>query len=107
MIGMARFPVGKDDGAGTEFADDSSEGKFVLAGRLHVGVGDVDGAAPGNFQDFCGCGCFFGADFRSAASAHFAGGEIEYAGFVALCVGFKESAAAGEFDVVGVGGDCQ
>jgi hypothetical protein len=45
------------------------------------------------------------ADFGRAARAHFAGGEIEYAGFVALGVGFEKCAAAGEFNVVGVGGD--
>ena len=78
---------------------------LVLAGWLHVGIGNVNGATPGNFQDFCGEGGFFGANFGSAAGAHFAGGEIEDAGFVAALRHFEERAAAGEFDVIGMGGD--
>jgi len=45
------------------------------------------------------------AGFRSAERTHFAGGEVEDAGFVAGLCHFEESAAAGEFDVVWMCGD--
>ena len=105
MIGVASFPVRDNDRARAKLTDDASDRELVLAGGLHVGIGDAEGSAPGNFQDSRGEGCFFGADFRIAACAHFAGSEIEDSGLVTLGAGFEERAAAGEFDVVGMGGN--
>jgi len=104
MVGVTGLPVRKNNGARAQFADHASYGEFVLARGLYVGVGYVHRAAPRDFQNFCrDCG-FFGANFWSASGAHFSGSEIENAGFVALLVRFEERAAAGEFDVIGMGG---
>jgi len=105
MIGVACFPVGDDDSAGAEFANGGGEAEFVLTRGLDVGVGNAEGAPVFYFENFCGEGGFFGAGLGSAECAHFAGGEVEYAGFVTGLGHFEESAAAGEFDVVGMCGD--
>lgn len=77
----------------------------MLAAGLDVGVGNAERAAPACAKDLCGLGSFLGTEFGSATGAHFAGGEVEDAGFVAGVSHFQESAAAGEFHVVGMGGD--
>jgi len=77
----------------------------VLAAGLNVRVGDAKGAAPADFKEFGGLGGFFGARFRGAAGPHFAGSEVQNAGFVAAVGHFQECAAAGEFHVVGMGSD--
>ena len=105
MIGMAGLPVGNDDGARAKFADGGGEAEFVSAGGLDVGVGDTEGSAVFYFEDFRGGGGFSGATFGRAQCAHFASGQVEDAGFVAGLRHFEESAAAGEFNVVGMGGD--
>ena len=105
VVGVARFPVGDDDGFWAQLAKDSGETEFVLAGGLDIGVGNAEVAAPLHTEDLGGFGSFFGARFGSAAGAHFAGGEIEDAGLVAALGHFEERAAASEFDVIGVSGD--
>src|SRR6202035_4508643 len=90
---------------GAKVADELREAHFVLAGGLHVRVGHTEVAAPGDFQDFGSEGGFFRACFRSAARAHFTGSKVEDAGLVSLMRHFDEGATAGEFDVVGVGGN--
>jgi hypothetical protein len=105
VVGVARFPVGEDDGFGAKLAKDGGEAEFVLAGGLDVGVGNAEGATPGYAEELCGFGGLLGARFGTAAGAHFAGGEVEDACFVAALRHFEERAAAGEFDVIGMGGD--
>ena len=105
VVGVARFPIRKDHGVGAEVADELREAHLILASGLHVGVRDAEVSAPGNFQDFSGEGGFFRAGFGRAAGAHFAGSKIEDAGLVALLRHFEQRAAAGEFNVVRVGGD--
>jgi len=107
VVWVTRFPVGKNDGVRARLADFSGEGEFVLARWLDVRIGNTETAAIADSQNFGGAGSFFGARFRSATSAHFAGGEVKDAGFVALLRGLEEGAAAGEFDVVGMGGDSE
>src|SRR5437870_3701239 len=104
---MARLPVGKNHSAWTKLANELREPEFVLARRLDVGIRDAEITAPGNFQDLGGkCG-FFSARFGSAARAHFAGSEVENASLVAFLRHFEKGAAAGKFNVVGMGSDCQ
>ncbi len=107
VVGVACFPVGEDDGLRAKLAKDSGEAEFVLPGGLDVGIGNAEGAAPLRAEELGGFGGFLGARFGSAAGAHFAGREIENAGFVAALRHFEERAAAGEFDVIGVSGDCE
>lgn len=74
VIGMARFPVRKNDGAGAKFANDLREAEFVLTRGLDVGIGNAEIAAPGNFQDSSSESGFFCTRFRSATRAHFTSG---------------------------------
>ncbi len=105
VIGMARFPIGENHGPGAELSNDLRQAEFILPRWLDVRIRNTEISAPGNFQD-SGSECgFFGACFRSTTRAHFTGGEIEDAGFVAALGHFQKGAAAGEFDVVGVGSD--
>ena len=83
VVGMACFPIWKDDGFGTELANDRGQTELVLAAGLDVRVGYAEGAAPADAKNLGGLGGFFGAGFGSAASAHFAGGEVQDAGLVA------------------------
>ena len=76
----------------------------MLAAGLDVGVRHTEVATPAYAKELGGFGGFFGANFGGATRAHFAGGEIENARFVASVGHFQECAAAGEFHVVGVGG---
>ena len=46
VVGVAGFPVGKDDSFGAKLADDGGEAELVLAAGLDVGVGNAEGAAP-------------------------------------------------------------
>jgi len=107
MIGVAGLPVGEDDCFGTEVADGGGQAKLVLAAGLDIGVGDAQGASPTGAEDFGGFGGFFGAYLGSAASAHFAGGEVEDRSFVAELGHFQHGTAAAEFYVVGMGGDSE
>src|SRR5882724_5109086 len=107
MVGMASLPVGEDDGFGAEFADDGGEAELVLAGWLDVGIGDSKGATPLDREELGGSGGFLGADFGRTTCSHFAGSEIENSGLIAALGHFYQRAAAGEFDIVRVGGDSQ
>ena len=105
MVGVAGLPIGNDDSVRAEFSDGGGEAEFVSAGSVHIRVGHAECSAVFYFEDFCGERGFFGAGFGRAERAHFAGGKVEDAGFVAGLRHFEESAAAGEFNVVGMGGD--
>ncbi len=74
VVGVAGFPVGKDDGFRAELPDHGGETQLVLTGGLNVGVGDAEGAAPFDREELGGFSGFFGADLRGTARAHFAGG---------------------------------
>src|SRR5271156_5958322 len=71
------------------------------------GAGAPQGALQPGAEDFGGLGGFFGAYLGSAASAHFAGGEVEDRSFVAELGHFQHGTAAAEFYVVGMGGDSE
>jgi hypothetical protein len=105
MIRVAGFPVRNDDGARAKFADGGGKAEFVFAGGLDIGIGNAESAAVFHFENFCCESGFFGAGLGRAECAHFSSGEIEDARFVAGLRHFEESAAAGEFNVVGMCGD--
>src|SRR5690348_18331376 len=79
----------------------------MLARGLYVGVGHAEYAAVADLEDLSSALGFLRAGFRSAARAHFAGGEIEDASFITLLSHFQQRAAAGEFDVVRMSGDSE
>ena len=105
MVGVAALPVGKDDDAGTQAAQDGGDLEAVFVGVLDVAVGEIERFAVGDVED-AGCGFGFGGALGGgAAGAGFALGEVEDAGAPAAGVHDEEGAAAGLFDVVAVGGD--
>jgi len=105
VIGMAAFPVGKDDRVRLEFAEDFGDGNFLFVGDGETGVGEAEVAADFHAENFRGdCG-FAEASFRSATRAGFTAGKVENASAISCLRHFENSAAAGEFDVVGMGGD--
>ena len=105
MVGVAGFPIRKNDGFGPELSNDGGQTELVLAAGLNIRVGNAKRAAPAYAKYLGGFGGLFGAGFGSAAGTHFARGEVEDAGLVAGVRHFQERAAAGEFHVVGVGGN--
>src|SRR5580692_5433725 len=58
VVRVTGFPIRKDDGFGTELADDCGEAEFVLAAGLDVGVGDAEGATPAYPEELGGLGGF-------------------------------------------------
>jgi hypothetical protein len=105
VVGMTALPVGKDDDAGTQAAEDGGYLEAVFEGVLDVAVGEIEGFAVGYVED-AGGGVGFGFAVGSGASrAGFALGEIEDAGAPAAGLHGEEGTAAGLFDVVAVGGD--
>jgi len=105
VIGVACFPVRKNHGVRLKITDDLRQAQFVLASGLDVGVRDAEVAAPGNAQDFRGERGLFRARFRCAARSHFTSGQIEDACLIALLGHLDQRAAAGEFNVIGMGRD--
>src|SRR5277367_1939133 len=66
MVGVAGFPIRKNDSFGPKLSNDAGEAEFVLAAGLDIGVWHAKRAAPPYAKDLGGFGCFFGAGFGSA-----------------------------------------
>src|SRR5712692_2987993 len=107
VVGMASFPIGEDDGFGAELADSQRKAELVLASGLNVRIGDAQRLAVAYAEQLCSLGGFPGAGFRSAARAHLTRRQIQDAGLVAALRHLEERAAAGQLDVVRVGGDSE
>src|ERR1700733_4207596 len=105
MVGMPALPVGKNDDAGTQTAQDGSQLQTIDQRVFDVAVGQVERFAMGNIQDAGGFGGFGLAVGGGAAGAGLSLGEIEDAGSPATGVHGQKSAAAGLFDVVAMGCD--
>ncbi len=105
VVGVAALPVGEDDDAGAEAAEDGGDLEAVGEGVLDVAVGEVESFAVGDIED-AGGGVGFGfALGGGAASAGLASREVEDAGAPAARVHDEERATAGLFYIVAVGGD--
>ncbi len=102
VVGVAALPVGKDDDAGTETAEDGGDLEAVLEGVLDVAVGEVEGFAVGYVEDACGIVGFGFALSGCASRAGLALGEIEDAGAPASGVHCEQRAPAGLLDVITV-----
>jgi hypothetical protein len=105
MVGMAALPVGQDDYARAETAEDGGDFEAVGEGVFYVAIGEVEGLAVGDVEDSRGGVGFGFAVGCGASSAGFALGEIEDGGAPAAGLHGEESAAAGLLDVVAVGGN--
>ena len=80
MVGVAALPVGKDDDAGAQTAEDGGDLETVLEGVLDVAVGEVEGFAVRYVEDACGIVGFGVALGGGATGAGLAVCEIEDAG---------------------------
>src|SRR6266568_4562766 len=107
MVGMTRLPIGEDDGFRAELTDHGGETQFVLAAWLNVRVRHSQSAAPLYREELGGFLSFLGASFWRATRSHLAGGKVEDSGFVSALRHLQQRAAASEFHVVRVRGDCQ
>ena len=107
MIGMARLPIGKDDGVRAQFADDLGKTQLVRTSGLDIGIRHGKRVAPGNAKKPGRGGCFLGAGLWCAASSHFALGEIKDTSLITDPRHFQERASASQLDIVGVSGDGQ
>ncbi len=102
---MAALPVGEDDDARAETAEDGGDLEAVGEGVFDVAVGEVEGFAVGDVEDAGGVVGFGLTLGGSAAGSGLSAGEIEDGGTVAFGLHGQESAATGLFYVVAVGGD--
>jgi hypothetical protein len=67
MVGVAALPVGKDDDARAETADDFGDFEAIFQGVLEGAIGEIKGFAVGDFED-CGGGSGLGFSFSSGAA---------------------------------------
>ena len=105
VVGVAALPVGKDDYAGTEAAQDGGDLEAVFLVVLDVAVGEIESLAMGDAEDGGG-GLGFGGSLGSGATgAGFSSGEIEDAGAPAEGLLDEEGAAAGLLDVIAMSCD--
>ena len=103
VVGMAPLPIGKDDDAGAQAAEDGGDLEAVFEGVLDVAVGEVEGFAMGDAED-AGGGVGFGGTLGGGASGtRLAAGEIEDAGAPAEGLLDEEGASAGLLYVIAVG----
>jgi hypothetical protein len=105
VVRMAGLPIGKDDDAGAEEAQDARDFDSILEGVLDGAIGEFEGLAPSDAEKFCGFGGFGGAFVRCAAGTGLALGEIEDGGAQTARCHAQKGSATGLFDVVAVGGD--
>jgi hypothetical protein len=105
VVRVAALPVGQDDDAGAQAAENSCDLETVLVGVLDVAVRQVEGFAVGDVEDAGSGSSFGGTVCGSAAGAGFALREVENAGAPAASMHGKQSASAGLLDVIAVGGD--
>ena len=105
VIGVASLPIGQNDDAWTQTAENGSDLEAILVFVLDIAVGKVEGFAVSDVED-AGCrrglGCTVG---RGAAGAGFALSKVEDTGTPAVGVHGQQSTPAGLFDVVAVGGN--
>ena len=80
MVGVACLPVGQDDDAGAQTAQDGGDFDAVLEACFRGAVGKVERLAPGDAEEARGFFGFAGAVVGGAAGAGFALGEIEDGG---------------------------
>lgn len=105
VVGMGVFPVGGEEKAGADFAEDRGEGAAVFEGRFEAAVGQAEVVAPGVAEGGVGGGGFAGAGLAAAQGGRLAVGQVEDADVPALLDQAGDGAAGAEFGVVGVGSD--
>jgi hypothetical protein len=105
VVGVAGLPVGKDDDARAEMADDARDSDAVVEGVFDGAVGQGECLAPADAEDAGGFIGFAGAVFGSTPGAGFALGEVEDGGAEAAGGGAEHGSAAGLLGVVSVSCD--
>ena len=104
---MARLPVGKNDDAGAQLAQDAHDGDAILKRVFDRAVGQVERLAPAHAENARGFFGLAGALFGGAAGSGFALGQIENRGAQAARRHAQQRSAAGLFHVVAMRGDGQ
>ena len=104
---MARLPVGQNDDARAEQAEDADDGDAVFEGVFDGAVGQVERLAPADAEDAGGFIGFARALVGGAAGSGFALGQIENGGAQAARRHAQQGSAAGLFHVVAVSGNGQ
>ena len=107
MVGVARLPVGQNDDAGAEQAQDAHDFEAVFQGVFDRAVGQVESLPPAGAQQARGLRGFAGALFGAAAGSGLALGQVENGGAQAARGHAQQGSAAGLFHVVAVRGDGQ
>jgi hypothetical protein len=104
MVGMTAFPVGQDYGPGPQFADALGERHPSGHGIFEAGVGKMEILAVGDLEYFGRIRGFRHPNLRRTARTHVSGGQVDDTGPVPGFGHAQQSASAGLFDVVRVGG---
>ena len=104
---MARLPVGQNDDARPEFAEDADYAQAILESVFDGAVGQGERPAPANAQNARGFFRLAGALFRRAASASLALGQIENRSAQTARRHAQQRSAATLLHVVAMRGDGQ
>jgi hypothetical protein len=105
MVRMAGGPIGKNDDARTDAAQDGDNLKAILPGIFDAAIGDVEGFAPIHPQDARRFSGFDRTFVSGAARPPLSLGQVQNGGRDAKGAHAEQSAAAGLLHVVAMGGD--
>ena len=107
MIRMTSLPVGQNYHSRPLLADYARDFQPILKRVLNTSVGNVKRLPPRHAEYLRSFFSLSRAVFRGAARSHFSLGQIEYASPASALGHLQQCAAAGLFDIVAVGRDCQ
>src|SRR5208337_3959542 len=105
VVGMSRLPIGKNQHARAQFANDARDLDAIFEGVLDAAVGNVERVPPTDFEDARRLLGLAGALLDGAARAHLALREVENGSAAPALSHLEQRAAAGLLDVVAVGGN--
>jgi hypothetical protein len=102
MIGMAPFPIGKNQHARTLLTENTNHLQAILPGILDAAVRNIESLAPGNFQNARRFRGFAAAVVHSSARSHFALRQVEDTGAMSVLGHLEQSSGAGLLNIIAV-----
>ena len=105
VIGVAGLPVGENDYAGAEKAENADDLETVGEGILDSAIWQVERLTPGDAENAGSFGGFTGAVICSASGSRFPLGEVEDGGAEVARGHAQQGSSAGLFHVVAMCGD--
>jgi hypothetical protein len=99
---MTPLPVGKNQHPRTLLSKYADDLQTILPDIFDAAVGNIEGVAPGNFQDARRLLRFTRPVFSGPARSHFTLREVENAGTVSALGHLKQSSGASLFHIVAV-----